>query len=160
MNPTLTAIQAAAIADHVRDTYGDDEDLVLGMVEGETDAGEYLDALIEAHAHDAAMIVAQKEWEAEISTRRRRMETRVKARREAMLAVMQAVDVQKWERPLATLGVSKKAPKRIVSDADALPDEFCRIERKPDMAAIKEADDMPPGVTMDNGGVSLTVRSK
>lgn len=160
MNPTLSAVQAEAIAAHVRDQYGDDEDLVLGMVEGETDAGECLDFMLKLNLADKALIDAQKAHEGEVAERRKRMETRVKARREAMLAILQAIDVKKWERPLATLSCSEKKPKRVVTDADLLPDEFCRIERKPDMAAIKDAKDMPDGVTMDNGGVSLTVRVK
>ncbi len=160
MNPTLTQIQAEAIAAHIRDEYGDDEDLILGMVEGETDAGEYLDSLIEANAEDAAFIAAQKAREADLSDRRKRMETRVKARRDAMLAVMDAVNVKKWERPLATLSRRAFAPKPIVTDVDALPDEFCTFTRKPNMAEIKKSDELPAGVEMDNGGVSLTVRTK
>lgn len=160
MSKHLTIDQAAAIAAHIRDEYGDDEDLVIGMVEGETDVDAILDALIEANARDAAHIAAQKEWEGEIAARRKRMEVRTKARRDGMLAVLEAVGVTKWERPLATLSVRAVSPKRVVQDADALPDEFCKFTRKPDMAAIKDADDMPPGVTMDNGGASLTVRTK
>lgn len=160
MNPTLSAIQAAAIADHIRDEYGDDEDLILGMVEGETDAAECLDRMIRMNLEDKSLIDAQKALEGEVAGRRKRIETRVKARRDAMLAIMEAIDVKKWERPLATLSCTVKNPKRIVSDFDLLPDEFCRIERKPDMAAIKDAPDMPPGVAMDNGGTSLTVRVK
>ena len=160
MNYTLTAVQASAIADHIRDQFGDDEDLVLGMVEGETDAGEALDTLIEGIAYDTANVAAQKEWESTIAERRKRMENRIKARREAAMAIMDAVDVKKWERPMATLSSTVKKPKRIVQDADLLPDEFCKIERKPIMAEINKADDLPPGVTLDNGGVSLTVRMK
>lgn len=160
MNHSLTAVQAQAIADHVRALYGDDEDLVLGMVEGETDAGEALDAMLDENTADAALVDALKAREADMAERRKRIEKRVHARREGMKAILDAVGVGKWERPLATLSVRAVKPKPIVTDADALPDEFCKITRRPNMAAIKATDDLPPGVAMDNGGTSLTVRTK
>lgn len=156
----LTLEQTSAISDHIRDTYGDDEDLIAGMVEGETDAGEWLDVLIDANADDATLVDALKAREADMSARRKRIENRVKARREGMKAILDATGLPKWERPLATLSLRNVAPKPVVQDESALPDEFCRITRKPDMAAIKAADELPEGVTMDNGGVSLTVRTK
>ena len=149
-----------AIAAHIRDAYGDDDDLVLGMIEGETDADVIVDKLIEAIAYDTTQVNAQKEWETTVKERRQRFERRIKANREAAQAVIEATGVDKWERPLATLSLSRRAPKRFISDEDALPDEFCKFKRQPVMAKINEAEDMPPGVSMDNGGVSLTVRMK
>lgn len=160
MNYSLTAVQAGAVADHIHAIYGDDDDLVIGMVEGETDAGEVLDALIEANAEDAAMVDAIKAREDDLAERRKRIARRIAARREGMMAILDTVGVKKWERPFATLSLRAIPPKRVVADAEALPDEFCTFTRKPNIAAIKDADDLPPGVTMDNGGTSLTVRTK
>ena len=50
--------------------------------------------------------------------------------------------------------------KPVVVDENLLPDELCRVTRKPDMAAIKQLNELIPGVTMDNGGTSLTIRRK
>jgi len=47
-----------------------------------------------------------------------------------------------------------------VVDENLLPDELCRITRKPDMAAIKQLETIIPGLAMDNGGTSLTIRRK
>lgn len=154
----FTAQQVEAIAAHIRDTYGEDDDLVLGMVEGETDAGELLDTLIEGLSYDKSIIGGIKEWEAALKERRQRMEKRSEARREGIRAILDAAGLSKWERPLATVSVRNVPPKRVVRDVDALPDEFVTIVRKPNMAAIKDAEITPAGCEIDNGDVSLTVR--
>ena len=157
-NPTLTAIQAAAIADFIREQYGDDEDLIIGMVEGETDAGEMLDGLLAANMADAAMADAIKAQEQQLADRRKRVAARVAARREGIRGLLDTIGLKKWERPLATVSLRDVKPKRVVTDEALVPDEFCKITRSPVMAEINKAPDLPPGVTLDNGGVSLTVR--
>jgi hypothetical protein len=50
-----------------------------------------------------------------------------------------------------------------VSIEEALPDQFCKFVRKPDMKLIEDAlerGESVPGVVMSNGGASLTVRRK
>lgn len=63
----------------------------------------------------------------------------------------------------ATLSTRFIPPAPVVADPSALPDDCVRIERKPDMAAIKAAIDAKrdvPGVVMSNGKTSLTIRTK
>jgi hypothetical protein len=48
----------------------------------------------------------------------------------------------------------------MITDEDALPDEFCTTVRKPDKKSIKAAleDGELPGAMLSNGGMTLSVR--
>ncbi len=78
------------------------------------------------------------------------------------MPVLTVSAAQRLDDEAATLSIRDVAPKAVVTDEAAVPDEYCRIVRKPDMAAIKAGLDTGPidGVSLDNGGVSLTIRRK
>jgi hypothetical protein len=52
----LTAETAAAFAAHIRDEFPGDDELLADMLEGETDAADWLDRLIDQEADDDAMM--------------------------------------------------------------------------------------------------------
>lgn len=160
MRIDLTKMQVGAVAAMLRDVLTEDERLYLDTLEGETDLNECVRQLlnqIEKDEGDQAALQAQIE---DRLARKNRAALRVKHNREAIAALLECAQIDKLALPEATVSVRKVPPKPIVTDEAALPDEFCKFSRKPDMAAIKAADTLPPGVTLDNGGVSLTVRRK
>lgn len=160
MRYDLTKMQVEAVVLMMRDAFDEDEQLHLDTLEGETDLFELAGKLLDQIETDEGQKAALTEQMDSRKVRRDRCDLRIKARREAVAALMDAAKLDKLPLPEATVTLRKLAPKPIVTDADALPDDFCTFTRKPNMAAIKEADALPDGVAMDNGGVSLTIRRK
>lgn len=156
----LTKIQVEAIAAHLRDQLDDDERAYLDTLEGQTDLFEWVRRLLGKIEEDEGNVAALKEQIADRTARKSRAEQRIETTREAIKALLDCARLDKLVLPEATLSVRDVPPKAIVTDETAVPEEFCRITRKPDMAAIKAAEGPIPGVTFDNGGQSLTIRRK
>lgn len=156
----ITAETVAALSAQIRDEFPGDDELLADMLEGETDAAEWLDRLLEQEADDAAMMEAISLRVKDMQDRKARIGRRKEPRRALMMALLDAANLRKWERPLATVSIGAKAPKPVVTDESLLPDAFWRIKREPDLTAIRAAETPPPGTAMDNGGRNLTVRVK
>ena len=163
MRTDLTKIQVEAVAAHVRSIAGVDDELLLDCLEGETDLFELSRRLLDHVEHDEGVIAALTKQMEERQERKVRAAKRIEARRVALTALMESAKLDKLPLPEATLSIRKVPPKPVVSDPEAVPENLCRIKKTPDMAAIKaevESGRAVPGVTLDNGGVSLTVRRK
>ena len=160
MRHDLTILQVRAIMTMLGDELADDEELKLDTLEGETDLFELVRKLldrIERAEGDKAVLVSQIQ---DRNERKARAEKRIDAHRTAIMALMEAAEIDRLPLPEATYSLRKIAPKPVVVDENLLPDELCRITRKPDMAAIKQLETIIPGLAMDNGGTSLTIRRK
>ncbi len=160
MRLDLTRMQVGAVATMLRDVLTEDEQLYLDCLEGETDLFELVRKLLEQIEEDEGLQASLAEQIENRKARKVRAAERVKHNREAIQALLECAGLDKLALPEATVSVRKVAPKLIVTDPEAVPDAFCTFTRKPDMAAIKAADTPLPGVSYDNGGVSLTVRRK
>lgn len=159
----ISKSQIAAVATMMRDELGADERLYLDTLEGETDLFEIVRALLDEMEDDDGVQLALSEQVADRQTRKRRAEHRNEVRRNALLALLQCAQLDKLVLPEATLSVRTVPPKAVVTDDAAVPDDFCKFTRKPDMAAIKaglEAGAVIDGVSLGNGGQTLTVRRK
>jgi len=163
MRLDLTKIQVSLVADMLRDLLAEDERAYLDTLEGETDLYEIVSRLLAEIENDEGMktaLVAQIE---DREARKKRAEERVKANRQGIAALMECAKLEKLVLPEATISLRRVPPKPIVTDETALPDDFCKFVRRPDMAAIKaevEAGRAVSGTSLDNGSVSLTVRRK
>jgi hypothetical protein len=163
MRLDLTRIQIDAVAAMLADALEDDERAYLDCLEGETDLYEWVRRLLERIEEDQGVIAALAEQIADRQVRELRATDRIDANREAIMALLQCARLDKLTLPEATLSVRRMHPKPIVTDEAAVPDDFCKVTRRPDMAAIKagvEAGAAVPGVSFDNGGNSLTIRRK
>lgn len=137
-----------------------DELLRADMLEAETDLHDVLAKLVGLSNDAAAMALAIKMRSGDLSERKARYERQEEGLRSLIQTIMERADLPKVTLPEATLSVSYRKPSPLVVDEAALPDEFCKIKRLPDMAKIKEAGTLPPGCTMSNGKNFLTVRTK
>lgn len=141
--------------------YRDDEELFLDTLDGETDALDIIDRELAAELQDRALadaIAAQVEI---LRKRAARISERADTRRLAILRVMQAVDVRKMERPLATISRRDGSVSVRITDADAVPTQLCKIVKSPDKAAIRkqiEAGETVPGAELARGEETLSVR--
>lgn len=142
-----------------------DDDLKRDMLEGETEFFEIVAQLLAANEDDEGVIAALDAQMAERAIRAERAKARIDARKVAIGRLMDCAGETSLKLPEATLSLRTLKPRPQVTDAAQLPDEFVKIEtvRKPDREAIAvaiESGATIPGVTMTNGGSSLTVRRK
>jgi hypothetical protein len=140
-----------------------DEELLLDILEGETDL-ELLASRIVFERQDAeAMIVGIKSHEADLSARRDRYEAKSEAMKSLLHDLMDAAGVGKLTLPEATVSIT--APRQIVviDDLDAVPSQLSKTVKRPDKKAIGEAlaagEDVP-GARLVTSLPGLTVRTK
>ncbi|MBS7545092.1 siphovirus Gp157 family protein [Ancylobacter oerskovii] len=139
----------------------EDQDLLRDMVEGETEAFEILSRLVCQAGEAKALSFGVAEYIKELGERKARFDRRVDGIRALVVSVMEAAGIDKAILPEATLSIRAGNSKAVVDDASLLPDDLVRIERKPDMAAIKAAVEVGrevAGIHISNGEPSLTVR--
>lgn len=139
----------------------DDAALLLDTLEGETVFSDAMRVLTEAVREREAQAETCRARKSEIDKRRARHEGAAERYRALMLSILQAAGVDKLRLDDGTLlRVSTVAPRPIITDAARVPQELCKIE--PSLSAIRDyirnGNDCPDGVTMSNGGVSLTIR--
>lgn len=139
----------------------EDEALLLDTLEGETTFPDAMAAIVEAIREREAQAEACKARKAEIDKRRARHEGAVESLRGLALTLLQTAGLDKLRLDDGTLlRLSAVAPKPIITDAELVPQELYKIE--PSLTAIrayhKDTGNLPPGVEMSNGGVSLQIR--
>lgn len=145
--------------------FDDDEQLKIDMLEGETGLFEIIAQLLNENEDDAGDIVKLDAQMTERAIRAERAKARIEARKVAIVRLMECAGETSLKLPEATLSVRLLKPRPKVTDLEALPSAFAFEEtvRKPDREAIAAAIEggaTIPGVTMTNGGTSLTVRRK
>ena len=161
MRIDLAQSQIAAVAAMLAND--DDDQLKLDTLEGETDLFEISRRILNRIEEDEGAVSVLSEQISDRQARKQQAQRRIERRREALMALMECGKLDKLPLPEATLSVRKVAPKAVVTDEAAVPDDYCKTIRRPDMAAIKagvEAGRAIPGIALDNGGASLTIRRK
>lgn len=138
----------------------EDEILRADTFEAETNFNAILEKLVGMAGDAGAMVEAIKVRSSALHDRRKRFERREEAMRIMIQKIMERGDLKKLTLPEATLSLSFRKPSIIVTDETALPDEFCRFVRLPDMKKINEAATLPAGCSMSNGKTVLAVRTK
>ena len=157
----LDLLSIAAIRETVMAIDPDDDDLLLGMIEGETDAGELLDELLEMEAAAKAHVTANKERMGQLAERNARLARKAEALRAGMHKLLDAAGLRKMERAAATVGVRAVPPKVLGDSLTDLPERLVETTHAPDKAAIKAAllaGDQIDGWSMSNGGETISVR--
>ena len=166
MNPRIEARFVQQRIDALQASHpelSEDMEALALSLESETDLHELLARLVDAEREAKAMEAAISERLASLTKRRDRYKRAKDAHRALMLSLIEHAGVSKVTLPEATISLTRRAPEPRVIDIDALPSVCSRIEKKPDMGAIKNAcaaGQMPSGVVMSNGSTSLTIRSK
>lgn len=152
---SINAIRAQVQAEHPEDT-----DLLADMMEGETDLHSWLAWANRKIEDSDGRINALKEQMSDRAARVKSEQKKQGSMKGVIMALMNAAGQDKVSLPEATISRRKVAPKAVVMDESALPDEYWRVTRKPDLTAIKRAETLPDGVVMDNGGETISIRRK
>lgn len=144
MNEMLSAeVAIARVAiERVREVVDDDDVDFLTLVDSETDALEILRRLLRrarrAEAEAAAVKAMRQELTAELAAREARHTQRAEALRRAVVWAMGELELPRILAPDFTASVSTPEHGPIhIPDEAAVPDQFCRIKKEPDKAAIK-----------------------
>lgn len=127
--------------------------------------GDVRDALARLLRHAVlaeATADAMTELQRRMADRKARYQRQASEARATAFAVMDALGERRVDFPDMTVSIRQGLPRAVVLDADALPDAFVAIERKPRLseilAALQAGDDVP-GATLNNGIDTLTVRT-
>ena len=161
----LNPHQIREMADAIRQELGgdDDERAFLDTLEGATDAMEFADYIIAAMQESEAMAIAIEIQEVQLLGRRKRIEARADALKYRLLPLLDAIGVQKLERPRATISRRAGSLSVQIADAESLPSQLMRVKTttEPDKAAIKaqlQAGEIVPGAALVRGADTVSVR--
>lgn len=145
----------------------DDEQLRADTIEGATDAHEFLSMIARQLEETDILRDGLDARINELKDRAGRFDRRAEALRELALRILLSADLTKVELPTATLSTRRTPPKLLCdtwdedSLLDKLVDDFIKVTRSIDKAAIKkalEAGQHVPGFTLSNGGQTLNIR--
>ena len=154
---------AKALLANIRDVIGDDDEMALTAVEGETSLIETIkqavDRLHELEAH-AEAIGSQIKALGERKSRFEAQRERIKA---AVAVAMGQAELRKLELPSATLSIRAVAAKAEIADEALIPSKFWKpqdpkLDRKAVLDALKAKEDVP-GAVLSNGGETLAIKS-
>lgn len=168
MNTHEIAILTSAIRLRVGEILAADPDTdaaaLLAEVERDLpDTGRIVAALVRAIGEAQGDYGALDERIAALTERRRRGANKIDTLRALLHTAMEAAGQTKWKHPEFTVSLSPGRAGVVVTDPDALPDDFVRITRAPDKTAIgcalAEGKEVP-GACIANAKPVLTVRTK
>jgi hypothetical protein len=141
----------------------EDDQLRADMIEGETDAHEFL-RIIERKRQEACVLASALDENIVLLTQRQeRFRRREQAMRALAFKIMDAAAWKKRELPEATLSVRIGVPKVIITDDTLIPDDLWHIRREPDKLTIKNmlTRGRPvPGTQLSNAEPTLSIRTK
>ena len=134
---------------------------LLGPEEG--DVREILERILRAARHASVMNKTALDMAADINARAARYKQRADALRGTAFSLMEVLGTPKVELADLTASIRSGVPTLILSEDTVLADEYVRVTRTPDKAAIIA--DLKQGIVIDgavlsNGVPSLALRTK
>lgn len=164
-NPVHKAMNEANKAMSVREAIdSDDPQLILDMIEGETELNEALAALVDLNIEDEILLEGLKAKIDDLGARKSRVEKTIETRRNVMLMALEKAGIPTVKLPTATLSVGKTAQQAVITDESQIPARFWKSQDpkldKADLASALRSGEIIPGAELSNGGIKLTVRVK
>ena len=138
----------------------DDEVLRADMIEGQTNAFEFLSHIVRKIGATQAIAAGTTEYIGELQERKARLERREHSLRGLIAKMMNAAAITKAELPEATLSIRAGVPRVVIVDERIIPDEFMRIKKEPDKTKIKAAigaHEHVPGAMISNAEPVLAI---
>jgi hypothetical protein len=152
------AIKEALLADYPEI----DETTLADTLEGLTDLQEMLVAVLKAAHEDECRIEVIEKQIGKLKERADRFQARSDKARATVARIMEEAGLKKIAAPELTASLRRAPPKVVITDESALPAAFLvQPPPRPDKALLKRALEeghKPPGATLSNGGISLSVR--
>lgn len=139
----------------------DDEDLLIDVLEGETNFHDVISTLAKEIKVSKGQVSGIKEVVKELKERQARYEARDEFARSLIHKLMEMAGVKKLTLPVATVNITNVAPSVMITDEDVIPDVFMRIKKEPNKTAIKaalESGQAVSGAVMSNGSTTVSIR--
>ena len=164
IDPEREARAVASLRESLAAMGEDDEALLIDSIEGQTNLFECIDLLLERMSADVAFMDGLDSMIATLKGRKERFDKRIAANRAVIEQAMVIADLAKLERPAATLSLSQRAAKLVVTEESDIPAAYWKaadpvLDKKSLLAALKDGT-VIPGAALDNAAPTLTVRQK
>ena len=141
-----------------------DEETLLDTLEGMTDLNGMVAAVARSRLDDLSLLGALRRRMADMQERAGRLEQRADKKKDVVAAVMERAGLKKLTEPDFTLSLRSTNPPLVVTDEGEIPEDFwkpqpAKLDRQGLLTALKAGREVP-GVTLGNGGVTISVRTK
>jgi hypothetical protein len=166
MHPIKAEAQGyARLRERLRAEFPDADDATLhDTLDGETDLHDMIATLTRSALDDRSTAEALQSRIEDMRARHQRYTERARRKTDLVAEVMDFADLKTLHRPEFTLSLRAKPPAVVVRDERAIPLDYWRPQpAKLDKQALKDAlkaGACVPGATLDNGGATVTVRTK
>ena len=141
-----------------------DDDTLIDTVDGMTNLSDMLAEIIRSRLDDLSLCDALRARIRDMQDRLGRLSERAERKQRLVAATMDDVGLTKVVEPDFTLSLRAQPPKLILTEESAIPEKFWRpqapkLERQALLAALKSGEKIP-GANLDNGGMTISVRTK
>jgi predicted nuclease with TOPRIM domain len=139
----------------------EDEELLKDTLEGNTRFNEVMEKFLSAMRENETLAEAVSQRIGKLRERQTRLTHRAQFFRSLMHRLMDWAGIKSLALPEAKISVVNSPEKVIITDESAIPDDFMRVTKEPNKAAIKTAmksGSIIPGATLSNGGTTISVR--
>lgn len=153
---------ARALRDALAAMPGMDDETVRDTIEGETSLHEAIAAVLSDITDDEIMCVSIDKIMSDLHGRRARLEGRVEARKGAVQKAMEIGEIKILPTPYGTISL-RNVPRAVsVTDENLIPFDYfvtqpSKLDRKRLKEDLKSGKEIP-GCTLDNGGLTLSIR--
>ena len=162
LDVATTLVQIRSVQRDYADALEGDEDLLEGLLEGETTLHEVATKLVLMRMEADASAKATSDIIDKLQERGERYARKSMAMKRLLIMLMESSGQTRLELPVGTIYFMSPRSKVIIDDEDQLPQGYFAIEKKPNKAAIAASIDLGetvPGAHMETGEKSLTIRT-
>ncbi len=141
-----------------------DEETLLDTLEGITDLHEMIAEVVRSRQDDLAFIAAVRARISDMQERLARLDQRADKKKEIVTSVLERAGIKKITEADFTLSLRSTNPPLVVIEEKQIPEEFwkpqpAKLDRLGLISALKDGREVS-GVTLGNGGVTISVRTK
>ena len=141
-----------------------DEETLLDTLEGITDLHEMIAEVVRSRQDDLTYIAAVRARISDMQERLARLDQRADKKKEIVTSVLERAGIKKITEADFTLTLRSTNPPLVVIEEKQIPEEFwkpqpAKLDRQGLISALKSGRGVS-GVTLGNGGVTISVRTK
>lgn len=168
MQPDLVRSLAehAYLREHLLAEYREaiDDETLRDTLEGISSLPDALAAVVRSYVDDLIMAAALGMRIGDMQERLSRIEARAEKKRMTIIQVMEKADIRKLEQPDFTASLRAVPPGLVVGDESLIPADYwkpqpAKLDRRGLLSALNAGMSVP-GVSLGNGGTTLSVRTK
>ena len=141
-----------------------DEETLADTLEGLTSLPDVLAAVVRRYLDDLTMAAALGMRITEMQARLARIEARGDKKRALITSVMERAQLRQLKQPDFTASLRAIQPRLVVGEEAAIPAVYwlpqpAKLDRRALLGALASGQAVP-GASLDNGGITLSVRTK